>query len=134
MEQTSPSAREVVDTAVLAWIGGNDSAFWRLLADDVRYEVIGTTAVSGVYEGRRAFIASALAPMAALLSVAARPVEYDIVAEGQRVVLMWRGVGTMMNGEPYNNSYCWVLTITDSKISRIKAYLDTALVDALFAQ
>lgn len=127
-------ARELIETAVCAWAGGDDGAFWRLLADDVQYSVIGTTPVSGNYDGRRAFFDGALRPMGSLLAVGSRPLEYDIVAEGSRVVLMWRGEGVMNNGDPYHQSYCWVLDVRDGLVRRIKAYLDTELVTALFNQ
>ena len=128
------SEREVIETAVRAWAGGDDKAFWRLLAEDVQYSVIGTTPVSGSYSSRRAFFEGALWPMGALMSKGSRPLEYDIIAEGNRVVLMWRGEGVMSNGAPYNQSYCWVLDVQDGLIRQIKAYLDTELVTALFNQ
>ena len=134
MADDHASARRIVEDAMDAWMAGDDKAFWRLVAEDVQYDVIGTTPVSGHYDGRREFFEKALFPMSALLAQGARPVEYDIVAEGPRVVLMWTGVGTMKNGAPYDNSYCWVLTVVDREISAIKAYLDTELVSALFAQ
>ena len=124
----------MVEQAVRAWAAGEDNAFWRLLADDVQYSVIGTTPVSGTYDGRRAFLEGALRPMAARLSEGSRPLEYDIVAEGSRVVLMWSGKGVMQSGAPYHQSYCWVLDVSDGLIRRIRAYLDTELVTALFNQ
>ena len=124
----------MVEEAVRAWAAGEDNAFWRLLAEDVQYSVIGTTPVSGTYDGRRAFFEGALRPMAALLSEGSRPLEYDIVAEGSRVVLMWSGKGVMQSGAPYHQSYCWVLDVSDGLIRRIRAYLDTELVTALFNQ
>jgi ketosteroid isomerase-like protein len=72
--------------------------------------------------------------MAALLARNARPVDFDIVVDGSRVVLMWTGSGTMNDGAPYDNQYCWVLDIEDERIVAVKAYLDTALVNDLFAQ
>jgi ketosteroid isomerase-like protein len=126
--------RATIERAVRAWAEGDDKAFWRLLAPDVEYSVIGTTPVSGSYAGRRAFFDGALLPMGALLAEGTRPLEYDIIAEGSRVVLMWRGEGVMTNGAPYNQSYCWVMEVRDGQVRRLKAYLDTALVSALFAQ
>jgi ketosteroid isomerase-like protein len=123
-----------VSEAVAAWAAGDDGAFWRLLHPDVHYTVIGSTPVSGTYTSREDFFQRALFPMGALLAEGARPVEVDIVAEGPRVVLMWSGRGRMSNGAPYDNSYCWVLDVEDGRIRRIKAYLDTALVNDLFDQ
>ena len=126
--------RELVKGAVNSWMAGDHGAFWRLLHPDVVYSVIGTTAVSGTFEGRRAFIDEALMPMGRLLAVGARPVSFETIAEGDRVVLMWSGRGVMANGAPYDNDYCWVITVADDRIVGIRAYLDTALVDALFDQ
>jgi len=128
------SARALIEHAVRDWARGNDKAFWRLLAEDVEYSVIGSTPVSGTYHGRRAFFEGALFPMGALLKEGARPVDMDIIAEGPRVVLMWTGRGTMNNGAPYHNSYCWVMRIQNGEIKQIKAYLDTQLVNDLFDQ
>lgn len=126
--------RRLVHDAVGAWAAGDDAAFWRLLHRDVHYTVIGTTPVSGTYHSREDFYRDALAPMAALLARNARPVDFDIVAEGSRVVLMWTGRGTMHDGTPYDNQYCWVLDIEDERVVAVKAYLDTALVNDLFAR
>jgi ketosteroid isomerase-like protein len=43
---------------------GNGRPFVEALADDVRWTIIGTTAWSGVYEGKRAVVADLLAPLA----------------------------------------------------------------------
>ena len=126
--------KELIETTMNAWMSGDDGAFWKLLAEDVEYEVIGSTKASGQYRGRREFFDGALKPMADLLSVGARPIVFDLVVEGNRVVLMWEGRGVMKNGADYHNSYCWVLTVADQRIQHIKAYLDTALVNALFDQ
>ena len=128
------NAKELIENAMHAWSSGNDRAFWELLAEDVHYEVIGSTPASGTYEGREAFFNGALRPMGALLAEGARPVHFDIIAEGSRVVLMWEGEGVMNNGQPYHNSYCWVMEVADGAIKHVKAYLDTALVEALFSQ
>ena len=129
------SARELIEEAVQAWIDGNEKAFWLLLAEDVEYSVIGSTQVSGTYQGRQAFFEGALFPMSALMAQSPRPTEIDIIAEGERVVLIWTGEGGVMkDGAPYNNSYCWVLDIRGGRIQRVKAYLDTELVTALFNQ
>ncbi len=126
--------KALIENAVAAWQAGDDNAFWNLLADDVRYEVIGTTPASGVYQSKNEFFRNALIPMGKLLAQGARPVAYDMITEGNRVVFMWTGEGVMQNGNPYNNSYCWVIEVAGNRISKLKAYLDTALVDNLFNQ
>lgn len=134
-ERQDMTAREIVEKAVEAWVAGDEKAFWRLLAEDVEYSVIGTTPASGTYRGRQAFFEGALFPMSALMSQSPTPTEIDILADGNRVVLMWTGAGgVMLNGAPYENRYCWVLDVEEGEIKRVKAYLDTELVTALFNQ
>jgi ketosteroid isomerase-like protein len=72
--------------------------------------------------------------MGALLAQGTRPLHYELIAEGPRVVLLWRGEGVMRNGAPYHQSYCWVMDVRDGLITRLRAYLDTELVSALFDQ
>ena len=55
--------RKIVKDAIALWTAGDGAAIFRILADDVRWTVIGTTAVSGTYNGRQDFIDRALKPL-----------------------------------------------------------------------
>ncbi len=125
--------RKIVEDAVAAWTAGDGAAIFRILDDDVRWTVIGTTPVSGTYNGRQDFIDRALKPLGARLDGAITPKIVDIIAEGDLVVLLWNGTGRMIDGSSYHNQYSWVMRFKDGKVREGTAYLDTELVNQLIA-
>ena len=52
-----------------------------------------------------------------------------IAAEGDRVVGLMEGGGPTKNGEEYNQTYCEIFTLKDSKIIELHAFFDTVLVE-----
>ena len=126
---TAESNRKIVENAVAMWKAGDGAAIFRILADDVKWTVIGTTEISGLYNGRQDFIDRALKPLGARIDGLITPEIVDIIAEGDRVVLQWNGTGRMIDGSTYHNQYSWVMRVRDGKVVEGTAYLDTALVD-----
>ncbi|MDD9924204.1 MAG: nuclear transport factor 2 family protein [Rhodospirillaceae bacterium] len=125
--------RKIVEDAIALWTAGDGGAIFRILADDVQWTVIGTTAVSGTYNGQQDFIDRALKPLSRRLDGAITPEVVDIIAEGDRIVLLWNGTGRMTDGSPYHNQYSWVMRFKDGAVTEGTAYLDTALLDRLMA-
>jgi ketosteroid isomerase-like protein len=126
---TAESNRKIVEDAVALWKAGDGAAIFRILADNVKWTVIGTTEISGLYNGRQDFIDRALKPLGARIDGLITPEIVDIIAEGDRVVLQWNGTGRMVDGSAYHNQYSWVMRVRDGKVVEGTAYLDTALVD-----
>lgn len=48
-----------------------------------------------------------------------------VVAEGDVVVVEHRLSATLPDGRPYVNDYCFVYQVRDSKVRRIREYMDT---------
>jgi len=124
--------RKLVEKASQAWVQGDGGAIIRLLDDEARWTVIGSTPISRTYTGRRDFIDNALKPLGKLLDGAITPSVRAILADGDHVVLLWEGTGTMRSGRPYHNQYSWVMRFENGRIVEGTAYLDTELVSALF--
>ena len=120
--------QDVFDT----WASGDGMAFFNTLAEDVQWTVIGTSPVSRTYTSRQAFVDGAAKPLTAKLAGPIQPTVVNIIAEGDNVVLQWEGKATTKAGKPYNNSYCWVMRITDGKVREGTAYIDTELVADLW--
>jgi ketosteroid isomerase-like protein len=102
------------------------------VAADVSWRVIGTTPLSGTHRGKAAF-REATQPFTERL---AEPIVAKVLAVhgvGDTVIVQWEGTSRGTNGRPYNQSYCWVMHFTDGKIDDVVAYLDTALVNDIFA-
>ena len=124
---------ERVRHAFTHWEGGSSREFFEMVADDVTWRVIGTTAISGTFSGKASFVAGAAGKLLVRL---AGPLQATIVAVhdvGDTVVLQWEGRSHGRNGRPYEQTYCWVLGFEGGLIRNVIAYLDTALVADMFA-
>ena len=109
---------------------GNPALLMDTLADDIRWTIIGTTALSGVFNGKQEVAEKLAVPLRARLD---GPIAFtldDFIAEGDQVVMRARGHATAKSGKPYNNSYCIVARIVDGRIREMTDYVDTALIDS----
>lgn len=109
---------------------GNSKPFVENLADDVRWTIAGTTAWSKTYTGKQAVLTDLLEPLRAQFAGTYTAAAQRVIAEGDHVVVEGRGNVTTKAGKPYNNAYCWIYRIANSKIAEITEYLDTELVTA----
>jgi len=126
--------KKLVQDAFAAWVRGDGTAFFNLLADDVQWTVIGSSPVSRTYPSKQAFLEGATKPLSAKLAGAIQPTVKNIIAEGDNIVLQWEGKATTKSGKPYNNSYCWVMKFANGKVKEGTAYIDTELVSALWKE
>ena len=96
---------------------GNPQPLVDALADDVKWTIIGSTELSGVYR-------------------LASPVTFTFerfIADGEYVVMQARGQATAVTGLAYDNTYCIVARIVDGRIREMTDYVDTELITrALF--
>jgi len=124
---------ERVRRAFAHWEQGSSAEFFELVDPDVTWRVIGATPISGTFTDKASFVAGATSKLIARL---AEPLLATIVAVhdvGDTVVLQWEGRSVGRNGRPYRQSYCWVLGFEGGLIRNVVAYLDTALVEDMFA-
>jgi uncharacterized protein len=42
-----------------------------------------------------------------------------------------KSLSTALNGEPFDNTYCWMVHFSNGTIVEVRAYLDSALVQRL---
>ena len=128
---TAENKRLVAD-AFAAWEHGDYLPFFKVVADDVRWTVIGSTPISGTFEGKQAFLNGAVVPLHDRL---ARPIQaavLDVFGDGDHVILRWKGESESKDGHPYHQTYCWVMHLAGGMIVDVTAYLDTGLVSAMF--
>lgn len=132
MEHGPTTNAQLVRTAFAGWERGDSRPFFALVSPEVTWRVIGSTALSGTHRGLDTF----LGITRRLFDRLAEPLVAEVVAVhdvGDTVVLQWEGNSRGVNGRPYRQSYCWVLRFSGGAISDVVAYLDTALVDDMFA-
>ena len=124
--------KTLIRQALAASAAGNANAFFDLLADDVRWTVIGSTRISCTFTSKREFLEGAVLPLMGQLATPIKPSIVDVIAEGDKVVVQWDGSATAKSGKPYNQRYCWVMRIADGRVREGVAYLDTELVSQLW--
>jgi ketosteroid isomerase-like protein len=124
--------RQLITEAFAAWAEGDSRPFFRLVADDVSWTVIGTTSISGTFASKAAFVEGATGPLTRRLAEPIRANVERILVDGDHVVVQWRGRSASHTGVPYHQTYCWVLRLQDGRVVEAVAYLDTELVSAMF--
>ncbi len=104
------------------------------LTDDAVWTIIGTTELSGRFEGKEEIFERLLTPLAAALDGGVQFTIERLIAEGEYVVMQARGQATAKTGRPYNNTYCIIARIVNGRIREMIDYIDTELItSALFA-
>jgi uncharacterized protein len=109
--------------------GGDGQPFMDVLGDDVRWTVIGSSAWSRTYEGKRTIVAELMRPLFSQFADQYRARAIRIVAEDDVVVVEARGQVMTKSGAPYNQTYCYVLRLADGRVRELTEYLDTDLVN-----
>ena len=108
---------------------GNAQAAFSLCADDIAYNLKGTTPVSGTYRGLDAIFNDFFAPWSKQIDGHITLSVDEIIGDGDRVVVLSQGKSKTTLGNPYNNEYAFVFGIRDGKICEIIEYMDTVLVE-----
>ncbi|MEM9517465.1 MAG: nuclear transport factor 2 family protein [Actinomycetota bacterium] len=120
--------RELVAGAFAPWEDGDSGPLFELIADDVRWRVIGTTWASGDFSSKQELIDKAFGRLLAVLGDDLRTRLHDVSADGDKVFLEFESHGMASNGVPYNQEYCWVMKMRAGRAVEIVAYLDTDLL------
>jgi ketosteroid isomerase-like protein len=121
--ETKQRIREIADQLS----AGNSRPYIDVLADDIVWTVIGTTRWSGTYRGKRDVVERLLRPVSRLFEPGYKMHIEAMVAEGDRLVVQFRGEVMTKTGVPYNNSYCWVCRMENERIQELTEYADTEL-------
>lgn len=131
----SQAADQNINTALVRqaftnWQQGQGTVF-DLLAPDATWTVSGSSPVSGVYNSKTDLIERAVRPITARLATPISPTVQSIVAEGDVVVVLWKGEAMALDRKPYNNTYLWHMTLKDGQITEVTAFLDTYVLNDL---
>jgi ketosteroid isomerase-like protein len=108
--------------------------FFAVMADEIKFTVMGTTSLSLVTHGREEMIDRVLTPLAAALDGEMTVAIDNIVAEGDWVVMQSRSFGKGKNGQPYNNHYAQVFRVRDGMVVEWIEYLDTAMLARILSE
>ena len=126
--------KEMVKTAWMAFAKGDIKTAFGSMADNVSWLVPGSVpGVSGVKRGKDEIIKfmSAIVP---ILDGGMDSAVSRAYADGDTVILEVTNKAKTKSGKSYQNEYCFVFEIENSKIRRIREYTDTQKAkDILFS-
>jgi ketosteroid isomerase-like protein len=126
--------KRLVKRAFDKWRSGTGN-FFDLLADNVHWTVAGSSPVSGIYKSREQFLEKAVKPITNKLDGKITPVKLvGLYADKDVVLMLWEGEAKAKDGLPYNNTYCWQMTLKAGKIISAIAYLDTYILQELMTR
>lgn len=121
------STREIVREFFEVLCAGDFEGGFARMTDDATWSIIGKTAISGTLD--KAGIIEKQLPM--LQSFKEGPIMTvdEIIADGDRAVVVAHCTGIGPTG-PYNqDSYAFVMKLRDGKIASVTEYLDTVQVE-----
>jgi ketosteroid isomerase-like protein len=110
---------------------GKSGGFFEHVADDVNWTVMGTHTLAGTYHTNADFLAHIIARLDKILKEGVVLRVTNILVNGDSAAAELESLSTALNGNPFDNTYCWIVHFSDGTIVEVRAYLDSALVQRL---
>jgi uncharacterized protein len=110
---------------------GRSDEFFKHVAEDVTWTVMGTHPLAGTYHNRDTFIASTFTRLNRVLREGVLLRVTGILVSGDTAAVELEALSTALNGRPFCNRYCWICRFESGRIVEVRAYLDSALVQKL---
>jgi uncharacterized protein len=128
--------RETISRAFEAWQEGT-SAITDVFAPEMVWRIEGHSVASKEYATKQEFVDEVLAPFGARFSAGERfrPATIrSIHADGDTVIVLWDGRGIANDGQPYENSYAWIMKLRDGKVVDGTAFYDSISFNDLWTR
>lgn len=124
--------KEIVQAFYDASNRGDMETSISLISDDIVWNNIGTTSLSGTFRGKAELQEKLLGPLFGRLKGGITMEVRRLIAEDDYVVALTSGSAETVEGQPYSNTYCWVIRLEDGQFAEVTEYLDTELVTSVF--
>jgi ketosteroid isomerase-like protein len=128
--------REIIRRAFVAWQQGV-GVITDVFAPDMVWRIEGHSVASREYRGRQEFVDEVLAPFGARFADGEpfRPVTIrSIHADADSVIVVWDGRGVANDGQPYENSYAWIMRLSDGRVVDGTAFFDSISFNDLWSR
>lgn len=125
--------RDLVARGFEAWRSGTGSPY-DLLAQDANWTITGNSAAARTYSSKEAFLNEVIRPFNARIRDRLIPSVHRLYAEGDTVIAHFDARGTARDGEPYTNSYAWILRMENGQIVEAVAFFDAIEFDAFWTR
>jgi uncharacterized protein len=128
--------RQTIRQAFDAWRQGTGS-ITEVFAPEMVWRIEGHSLASKTYDSKQQFIDEVLRPFGARFSALEpfRPTTIRSVhADGDTVIVVWDGRGIANDGQPYENSYAWIMKMLDGKVIDGTAFYDSISFNDLWTR
>ena len=125
---TAAENKELLRRVFAETAKGNGRPFVDMMADNVRWTIIGTTSWSRTYVGKQSVIRDLLAPLAANFNGPNIVTAERFIGEDDLVAVEGRNHSVTRRGDAYANRYGWIFRFIDGKVAEITEYTDTDLI------
>lgn len=125
--------RALVMAGMQAWADGTGSPY-DLLADNARWTITGNSLAAKTYPSKAAFISEVIQPFNARMRERLIPSVHRAYADGDTVIVHFDAEGTARDGEPYRNTYAWILRLEKGRIVEAHAWFDSIAFDDLWTR
>ena len=122
-------AKDVLEHAFAETAKGNGRPFIDMLADDIEWEIIGSTDWSRIFQGKSSVVADLLRPLGNQFDGPNKVEATRFIADGNVVAVEGRNLSTTKRGDAYPNRYCWIFEMRGDRAVKVIEYCDTALID-----
>jgi ketosteroid isomerase-like protein len=119
-----------------AW-GDGAGSITDVFAPEMVWRIEGHSLASKEYGDRQQFVDEVLAPFGARFSSSEpfRPITIRSVhADGDIVIVLRDGRGVASDGQPYENTYAWFMTMRDDKVVDGTAFYDSISFNDLWTR
>ena len=120
--------KEIVRRFYQAGNCGDMDACFGLISDDIKWVNIGSTSLSGTFQGKEELLEKLLGPLFGRLKAGIFTHIIQLIAEGEFVVAHTSGTAETLDGRPYNNTYCWIIRLRNGKFVEVTEFADTELI------
>jgi len=130
-ESETECNRRIVAESFEQWRAGTGGPF-DLLEPDAIWTITGRSRAAGEYPTKQAFIEGVIRPFNDRMSRGLSPVVRGLYADGDTVVVFFDGEALARDGEPYWNTYAWIMKMRHGRVIEVHAFFDAIEFDELW--
>jgi ketosteroid isomerase-like protein len=129
-----PTSGEIVRRAFDDWMSGAGYVT-SIFSPGMTWEIVGHSVASAKYSTAQEFLDKVLTPFAQRFQPDKpfRPVNIrGFYVDGDSVIVIWDGAGTTIAGTTYENTYAWIMTLTNGQVANGIAFYDSISFNKLW--
>ena len=114
----------------------NSAEFFKNVADNVEWKVMGQHPLGGLYNSKESFLESTFHRLNKILKDGVILKVNDIFIDERKnvAIVEMDSISIAKDGKPFDNIYCWIVHFNDQVITKVHAYVDSALVKQLIEE